>query len=135
MSKYRITLEGKIYEMEIEPIIDEADIPGQNPLDLNTSWKQGNNAGESSVVQIIDPSIEKPVSNDDRSVCSPMPGTVLSVLFSVGDFVKKGEPVLVLEAMKMENEIVSFKDGVISAIHVKEGDSVEGGALLMEIGE
>jgi biotin carboxyl carrier protein len=62
-----------------------------------------------------------------------MPGKVVKLVVSVGQQVKKGDTVLVLEAMKMENEIKASSDGVIKSIHVKEGQALEQGVLMMEI--
>lgn len=67
------------------------------------------------------------------SVTAPMPGKVLAVKVNVGDSVQSGAPVLVLEAMKMENDIVAPKDGKVVAINVKVGDSVEPGAVLVSL--
>ena len=67
------------------------------------------------------------------SVTAPMPGKVLAVKVNVGDSVQSGAPVLVLEAMKMENDIVAPKDGKVVAINVKVGDSVESGAVLVSL--
>ena len=67
------------------------------------------------------------------SVTAPMPGKVLAVKVNVGDSVQSGAPVLVLEAMKMENDIVAPKDGKVVAINVKVGDSVESGAVLVRL--
>lgn len=67
------------------------------------------------------------------SVTAPMPGKVLAVKVNVGDSVQSGTPVLVLEAMKMENDIVAPKDGKVVAINVKVGDSVESGAVLVSL--
>lgn len=67
------------------------------------------------------------------SVTAPMPGKVLAVKVNVGDSVQCGAPVLVLEAMKMENDIVAPKDGKVVAINVKVGDSVESGAVLVSL--
>ena len=59
-----------------------------------------------------------------------MPGKILGVKASVGQAVKKGEVLLILEAMKMENEIVAPSDGTVASINVSVGDSVEAGATL-----
>ncbi len=64
---------------------------------------------------------------------SPMPGKLVKVLAPVGTAVKRGQGVVVVEAMKMENELGSPKDGVVKAISVAEGQPVEGGALLATI--
>lgn len=63
-------------------------------------------------------------------VSSPMPGKIISAKASVGQKVKKGDVLLILEAMKMENEIVSPQDGTVASINVTAGQSVEAGNLL-----
>lgn len=63
-------------------------------------------------------------------VSAPMPGKILAVKASIGQAVKKGEVLMILEAMKMENEIVSPQDGVVASIDVTSGTSVEAGTLL-----
>jgi biotin carboxyl carrier protein len=62
-----------------------------------------------------------------------MPGKVVKIMSKVGDKVSKGQTLLILEAMKMENEIKSGVDGVVKAIHVKTGDALENGVLMMEV--
>lgn len=64
---------------------------------------------------------------------SPMPGKILAVKKQIGDTVASGETVIVLEAMKMENELKSHVNGVVSAVHVETGRSVEKNTLLLEI--
>ena len=64
-------------------------------------------------------------------ITAPMPGTVLSIKASVGQAVKKGEPVVILEAMKMENEIVAPQDGTIASVNATQGASVNNGDLLL----
>ena len=66
-------------------------------------------------------------------VTAPMPGKVLAVKVKEGDNVHSGDVLLVLEAMKMENDIVAPKDGKVVAIHVNVGDSVESGAVLVSL--
>lgn len=62
-----------------------------------------------------------------------MPGKVVKIMAKVGDQVSKGQTLLILEAMKMENEIKSGANGVVKAIHVKAGDALENGILMMEV--
>ncbi len=64
-----------------------------------------------------------------------MPGKVVKIMAQVGEKVAKGQTLLILEAMKMENEIKSGLDGVVKAIHVKSGDALENGILMMEVEE
>ena len=64
---------------------------------------------------------------------SPMPGNILRILVNVGDTVTENQPLMILEAMKMENEIVAAKAGVVAGIHVKEGQVVNPGDALITI--
>lgn len=66
-------------------------------------------------------------------ITSPMPGKVMRVLVNEEDVVSEGQGVIVIEAMKMENELRAPKSGVVKSIHVKAGDSVDGGVLLINI--
>jgi len=72
---------------------------------------------------------------EQSSLTAPMPGTVIRVLAKEGDRVEHRQPLLVLEAMKMETPLVSPYDAVVKAVHVAEGDRVAGGALLVELEE
>jgi biotin carboxyl carrier protein len=69
----------------------------------------------------------------EGGLLTQMPGKVVKILVGVGEKVQKGQTLLILEAMKMENEIKSGIDGVVKAIHVKQGDALENGVLLMEV--
>ncbi len=66
---------------------------------------------------------------------SPMPGKIFKIIKEVGSEVKKGEPILILEAMKMEHSIRSDKDGTVKKIHHKVGELVQGGVVLAEVSE
>ena len=75
----------------------------------------------------------KPAAGGE-TVSSPMPGTILSVNVTNGAAVKKGDVLMVLEAMKMENEIMSPCDGTVTSVNVSKGAAVETGAVLCVIG-
>ena len=64
---------------------------------------------------------------------APMPGKVVRILFKIGDTVKARQPVVVVEAMKMENEVRAGRDGTVAEIHTREGASVDAGTLLVVI--
>ena len=70
---------------------------------------------------------------EGAKVEAPMPGTILEVKVAVGDTVKAGQPVVVLEAMKMENDIVAPVDGKVTSIVVKKGDAVNSGDVMATI--
>ncbi len=65
-----------------------------------------------------------------KKISSPMPGKILAIKASVGQAVKRGDVILILEAMKMENEIVASEEGTVAGINVSTGDMVESGSLL-----
>lgn len=122
MSKYRITVDGKTYEMDVELI-------GANGASVQPVAKAA------SVVSapVAAPAASKPAASSSGSVTAPMPGTILKVLKADGDAVKAGDVVLILEAMKMENEISAPADGVIGSLSLTEGSTVAGGDLLFEV--
>lgn len=81
------------------------------------------------------PAAPKPAaSGAGKAVTSPLPGVIIAVKVNVGDSVKAGQEVAVLEAMKMENSIEATHDGTVTAIHVAKGDSVLEGAPVVTIG-
>ncbi|MGQ9611627.1 MAG: biotin/lipoyl-containing protein [Chloroflexus sp.] len=79
------------------------------------------------------PSIPPPTTVSDQLIRAPMPGTILQIVVTPGTRVKRGQPVIILEAMKMNNSIGAPRDGVISAILVKTGQSVGYGEPLAQI--
>ena len=72
---------------------------------------------------------------ESSSLTAPMPGTVIKVVVAAGDVVQPRQPLVVLEAMKMETPVVSPYEATVRAVHVQEGDRVAGGALLVELDE
>jgi acetyl/propionyl-CoA carboxylase alpha subunit len=73
--------------------------------------------------------------DESSTIVAPMPGTVIAVNVHEGSTVRARDPLVVLEAMKMETPLVSPYDGTVKAVHVKEGDRVAGGAVLVELAE
>lgn len=71
-------------------------------------------------------------SSSPQDITAPMPGLIMDIMVNEGDFLKKGEPVLVLEAMKMENTIKSSGEGTVKSIKVAVGDSVEKSQVLVQ---
>lgn len=70
---------------------------------------------------------------DENTICSPMPGKIVKVLVSEGDVIKKGETAVIISAMKMESEYKSPKDGIIRKVYVKEGETIDGDQILIEV--
>jgi len=76
--------------------------------------------------------LNKTVAHKVNSIKAPMPGLIIDLKINAGDTVKQGEPLLILEAMKMENILKSPGEGVIKNVKVKKGDNVEKGQVLIE---
>ncbi len=92
--------------------------------------------GFSTDVEVVDPrrkALKMAAGTQGGTLSTQMPGRVVRVLVSVGDAVAKGQPLLVVEAMKMENEMKAPIDGVVVAVLVTEGQTVESGAKLVRI--
>ncbi len=120
--KYNITVNGEKYEVEVE-LIDSEDVPSSSVSRDSFSIP----AAPASAAAVSRPD----VSDNDIPVRAPMPGTVLKVNVKAGDSVKRGQSLIVLEAMKMENEITAPEDGTISVINVTSGKSAASGEVLL----
>lgn len=121
MKKYNVTVNGTAYEITLE-VVDAADVKTTAPAAVSTP------AAAPAA------SAAAPVNNGNgETVNAPMPGTILSVNVQNGSVVKKGDVLMVLEAMKMENEIMSPCDGTVSSVNVQKGASVETGSVLCVI--
>ena len=121
MKNYRITVNGTSYDVSVEELSGGA-APAAAPVA----------AAPVAAPAPAPPAAPAPAAGGAGSikVSSPMPGKILAVKANVGDSVKKGQVILILEAMKMENEVVAPEDGTIASIDVTVGASVESGDTL-----
>ena len=117
-----LEVNGMPYHVEIEKIIKQKTIKTIRPAPAPVS--------ETGTPVVIKPE----VSTHAGSVFSPLPGVILEILVKEGDTIKKGQKLMVLEAMKMENSVESDRDGKVVAIKVSKGASVLEGAELVIIG-
>lgn len=127
MKKYNVTVNGTAYEITLE-VVDVADVkaaPAAAPAAAPVA------AAPAPVAAPAPAPVAAPAGGE--TVNSPMPGTILSINVQNGSAVKKGDVLMILEAMKMENEIMSPCDGTIASINVNAGASVETGAVLCVI--
>lgn len=109
MKKYKVNVNGTAYEVEIEEMTGAPTVAAA-PVAAAAAAPAASGAGE--------------------SITSPMPGNILAVNVTAGQAVKKGDVLMVLEAMKMENEIMCPRDGVVASVNTSKGASVESGTLL-----
>ena len=124
MKNYTITVNGNVYDVTVEEGTSTgAFAPAAAPKAAPAAPKAAPAAAPKAAAG----------SAGAVKVNSPMPGKILAVKANVGQAVKRGEVILVLEAMKMENEIVAPQDGTIASINCAVGDSVESGAVLASL--
>ncbi len=117
MKNYTITVNGTPYNVTVEENNGGAPVaPIPTPV--------------ATPVAAPTPAPVAPQSAGGVSVDAPMPGNILDIKVSVGAKVSKGEVLIVLEAMKMENDIVAPQDGTVASINANKGDSVEAGKTL-----
>ena len=117
MKKYNITVNGTTYEVIVEEAGEVASAPIVASAPVATSTPAATPATPK-----VTPSVAG--AQGANKITSPMPGTILDVKVSVGQSVKKGDTICVLEAMKMENDIPAPCDGVIASVSVQKGASV-----------
>ena len=113
MKKYRVNVNGSLYEIEIEEMTAPA--AGTAPAAAPAAKPAAAPVGAGAQVK------------------APMPGTILDVKVQAGQNVKKGQILVILEAMKMENEILAPCDGKVTGVNVRKGDNVETQALICTI--
>lgn len=113
MKKYRVTVNGSLYEIEVE--------------EMDASAVSAAPAAKAAPAPVA----AAPAAG--AQIKAPMPGNILDVKVTAGQSVKKGDVLVILEAMKMENEIQAPCDGKVSGVNVRKGDTVETQALLCTI--
>ena len=129
--KYKVTLNGRTYEVEVEAgkamLLDEYEAIAPAPA-----------AAPVAAAPAAAPAAAAPaapvVTGSGEAVNAPMPGNILKVNVKTGDAVKAGQVLVVLEAMKMENEIMAPKAGTVTQVLVSKGSTVDTGAPLVVIG-
>ena len=125
--KYKLELNGRTYEVEVELA---------DPMRMQEfrSYAPVPAAPTAPVVEPVSDTAAAaplPVTGDGECVASPMPGNILKVLVAAGQTVKEGDVLVILEAMKMENEIVAPRDGTVTQVVVEKGSTVETDAPLV----
>ncbi|HCL04157.1 MAG TPA: acetyl-CoA carboxylase biotin carboxyl carrier protein subunit [Lachnoclostridium phytofermentans] len=134
MKNYTITVNGNVYEVSVE----------ENTAGVVAAQAESTRVAPNQIAPVVSkaapavtpaatPTPAKPAIPSGTSgikVNSPMPGKILDIKANVGDVVKRGQAILILEAMKMENEIVAPNDGTIVSINTSVGANVEVGDVL-----
>ncbi|MFO7998042.1 MAG: biotin/lipoyl-containing protein [Bacteroidales bacterium] len=146
MKKYKFTIHGNQYDvhiMNVEENVIELEVNGSSyevEVDKSIQPVKTPRLVRQRVVPSGDatPSVgagkTAPAATGGGQIKSPLPGAVISILVKVGDTVKAGQKLMVLEAMKMENNIDADREGTVTSIAVTQGQSVMEGDVLLEIG-
>ncbi|MGM9762622.1 MAG: biotin/lipoyl-containing protein [Candidatus Cryptobacteroides sp.] len=143
MSNYKFKINGNDYEVAINSIegnIADVNVNGANyKVEIENAPAQPQPAAPMQV-QAAAPATQAPVqtqapaaNGEETKINSPLPGVIIDVKVKVGDAVKAGQPVAVIEAMKMENDIEAETAGTVTAVHVSKGDSVLEGAHIVTL--
>ena len=140
MRVFKFNIKGQEYEVEIKSVekgIAEVEVNG-TPYQVEI--QQEVKASKTPILVRSEPAVPKSAHKFKKKISgsyevkSPLPGNILNVFVKEGDEVKKGDKLVVYEAMKMENTIFSEKDGQVVKVRVKPGDNILEGDVLMEIG-
>lgn len=121
MKNLRITVNGTPYDVQVEEL-NGSSVPAAAPAAAPTPAAAPAPAAATA-----------PAAAGSEVVSSPMPGTIVSVNVTAGQNVKSGDVLIILEAMKMENEILAPRDGVVASISVSKGETVDSGAPLVSL--
>lgn len=130
MKKFNITVNGKSYEVDVEEV---GGVSAPAPMRRQEPVQQAKPAAAAPAAPAAQQASAAPVTGGE-SVVSPMPGTILDIKVSVGETVAEGAVLVILEAMKMENEIMAPCAGKVVSINATKGASVNSGDVLVVIG-
>jgi glutaconyl-CoA decarboxylase len=130
MKNLKITVNGTVYDVQVEEVGNSA--PVSVPAAPAVSAAPAA-APQPVAAPAPAPAAKADVPADAELITCPMPGTIVSVKVTPGQSVKKNDVLLILEAMKMENEIMAPHDATVAAVHVNKGDSVDSGAPLVSL--
>lgn len=128
LRKFKVNVNGKSYLVELEEI-------GGTPVSQQSVQSAPVAAPATAPVAVAAPAPapQPPVQTEGITIEAPMPGNILSIKVKVGDQVAFEQPVAVLEAMKMENELVAPKAGTVTAVYVQEGSAIDVGKPILTI--
>lgn len=129
---YKVSLNGKVYEVEVEKgeAVIKSEFDAAAPV---ANVATANQTAVAAVPQTPAPQVAATASAGATVVSAPMNGNINAIKVATGQTVKEGDVLVVLEAMKMENDIPASKSGKIGQIFVQKGATVETGAALVEI--
>lgn len=135
IKQYKITVNGKLYDVSVEEVGEIlGGVQASKTISTFINTDNANTNNNNNEKQISNkPQDSIPIDENAISIKAPMPGTILSFNVSVGDTVSEGQVLAILEAMKMENELVAPASGKVKSIHVEKGSSVVENQIILQI--
>ena len=135
MRKFLVKVNGVDYEVQVEEILGAGQVSGIKPSGpvVATELKPAAPAPAPAAPAPAPAAPAATPAANGKTVDSPMPGTILSVDVQPGQAVKKGQILAILEAMKMENEILAPEDCTVAAVHTEKGAAVDTGSVLFTL--
>jgi biotin carboxyl carrier protein len=143
MKSFKYTINGNVYKVHINSVVEDIAEVEVNGTPFKVKMEKPTKkqvvtikrAAQAPTTATGEPVVSRPAASTAQgAVRSPLPGIILEVKCKTGDTVKRGQTIIILEAMKMENNINADRDGVIKEIKVNKGDSVLESAELVVIG-
>jgi biotin carboxyl carrier protein len=139
MKKFKFTIRGNVYDVEIQKFEDNIAKVEVNGTCYNVEVHQ--EVKQPKTPTLVRQEVPSPKRSETKikknigatQIKSPLPGNILQVFVKAGDDVKKGDKLLIYEAMKMENTVLAEKDGKVTLVKVQKGESVLEGDVLIEI--
>lgn len=131
MKKFNITVNGKTYEVDVEEI---GGVSAPAPMRRQEAPAAAPAKAAAPAPAPAPTAAPAPAVEGGEAITSPMPGTILDIKVNVGDSVADGAVLVILEAMKMENEIMASRAGKVLSVNVNKGASVNSGDVLVVIG-
>jgi len=139
MRAFKFNIKGQEYEVEIKRVDQGMAEVEVNGTTYNVEVKQETKQSKTPILMRSEPAVPKSAHkfkkkiSSTNEVKSPLPGNIMHVFVKENDEVKKGDKLLMYEAMKMENTIYAEKDGLVTKVRVKPGDNILEGDVLLEI--
>lgn len=140
MNRYRVTVNGTVYEVDIEEIDGEPQAVAAHAVASPAAVSPTSEPAKKAPVPRPAPAVSAPPASAPPSTTSgagdilaPIPGTVISVAVAEGQSVSKGQLLVTFEAMKMENEVMAPRDGVVTKVYVGPGSRLEMDTPLVEL--
>lgn len=139
MKKFKFTINGNDYAVDVHGIeenlarLEVNGTPYNVELHRQVKVSKTPTLVRSAVKQQVNPDIKKREGGSAHPVLAPLPGSITKLEVGKGDIVKKGQLLLIMEAMKMENRVLADRTGVVESVNVQQGDAVLQGDVIMEI--